>query len=68
MQLVDPPHQREIAVVVGSGRRYTPERASPSSRHCPRIEISGWSRSSIALRSGVLIVRTSALKRSYEGG
>src|SRR6266540_6274424 len=54
---------RSSSSFAGAGR-YTPERAIPSRRHCPRIEISGWPRSSIALRSEVLIARTSALKKS----
>src|SRR6266540_1986691 len=54
---------RSSSSFAGAGR-YTPERAIPSRRHCPLIEISGWPRSSIALRSEVLIARTSALKKS----
>ena len=42
--------------------RYTPERASPSSWHCRRIDTERSERSSMALRSGTLIFRTSWLK------
>ena len=52
---------RSASSSAGTGR-YTPERARLSSAHCRRTDSLGWVRSSIAWRSGVLIVRTSWIK------